>query len=313
MIQSTHSSGTEEPNQGNGQGLLKQLQHRLRTLLRGKTQTLKESLEEALEEHDAAGGYIDPEEKEMLRNVLEFSELTVEDVMVPRSDIIAIPEDIAFDALKLLLLDQEYPHTRLPVYHGSLDDVVGFLHMKDVVKVLCGAEIFNVEKLVREILFVPPSMEVRNLLVTMRVSRVHMAVVVDEFGGTTGLVTLEDLMEEIVGDIEDEHDTVDDITFTELGQDIIRASARMDIEELEKRLGIQLRKADQEDYDTLGGLIYSLTGRIPITGEIISHPAGYEFEITEADPRSVKTVLIRRKEAETSSEEKAPARKAQNG
>ncbi len=277
---------------------LKTFPHRLRALFRRNAASLKESLEEVLEEHDAAGHYIDPKEKEILQNVLIFSELDVADVMVPRGDIAAVPHDISFEALKAILVAEDV-HTRLPVYRGTLDDILGFMHIKDFVRVLGGQEPFAMQKLIREVLFVPPSMKVKDLLVNMRLSRVHIAIVVDEFGGTAGLATMEDLMEEIVGEIQDEHDTAEGLAVAELGRDILKASARIGIAELENKVGISLRIGSDEEYDTLGGLIYSLAGRIPIAGELIAHPAGFEFEIAEADPRAVRTVIIRRKPGAT--------------
>lgn len=273
---------------------LKILFYRLRGLFKRSASSLKESVEEVLEEHDAAGLYVDPKEKEILQNVLTFSELDVEDVMVPRSDIIAIPHDISFENLKALLIQEEHAHTRMPVYRETLDDILGFVHVKDFVRALSNMEAFDLQKLIREVLFVPPSMKVKDLLVNMRLSRVHMVIVVDEFGGTAGLATMEDLVEEIVGEIHDEHDTAEGIIIAELGKDILKTSARIGIAELENRLGASLRVGNEEEYDTLGGLIYSLTGRIPITGELIAHPAGFEFEIAEADPRAVRTVIIRK-------------------
>jgi magnesium and cobalt transporter len=252
--------------------------------------SLSDTVAEAIEEHESAGG----QEKQLLRKVLAFNELEVADVMTPRADIIAVDYSVTLDDLKEVLLREV--HTRVPVYRNTLDDVVGFVHAKDLLKVLCTGGAFNMKSLVRQALFVPPSMMVSALLMKMRLSRVHMALVVDEFGGTSGLVTLEDLMEEIVGDIEDEHDEEDDSLFTRLGSTLFEASARIGITELERKLGMPLKtEEDAEDYDTLGGLIFYMLGRVPARGEIVVHPNGLEFEITDADLRRIRRVLIRRK------------------
>jgi len=256
--------------------------------------SLKESLEEVIEEHDSSGEYIDPEEKEMLQKVLAFSELTVEDVMIPRADIIAVEYETPFDELKKFMVEKA--HTRVPVYRKNMDDIAGFIHIKDIVKVLCNNEEFNMESMMRQTLFVPPSMKISTLLMKMQLAHVHMAIVIDEYGGTTGLVTMEDLVEEIVGEIEDEHDIVDVVVFNKIGSNSYEASARMPIDDLQERLGVDLvEEGEGEDFDTLGGLIFFILGRIPAKGEVALHPKGLEFEILDADPRHIKRVLIRNK------------------
>jgi CBS domain containing-hemolysin-like protein len=267
------------------------------SLLKLRSPTLKESLEEVLEEHDADGEEIPDEEKELLRNVLTFSELTVEDIMVPRADIIYVNNDISFADLKTTII--EAAHTRIPVCRGSLDDVIGFLHIKDLVACLSNndGDKFEIGGLVRQVLFVPPSMKISDVLVNMRAARVHMALVVDEYGGTTGIVTMEDVVEEIVGEIEDEHDTGEEENILiEQGKGVYEVSARIEINVLEKALETKLRSdEDDEDFETLGGLLFIKLGRIPSKGEIIQDK-NFEYQIIDADPRRVKRVLISRNE-----------------
>jgi len=257
--------------------------------------SLKESLEEVIEEHNANGFEMDLEERELLHNVLTFSELDVEDVMIPRADIVAVNNDISLDELKKVFVQKA--HTRLPVYRRSLDNITGFIRVKDFVSVLASDKAFDMETIVRQILFVPPSMKVSDLLVKMQISHVHMAIVVDEYGGTNGIVTLEDLMEEIVGEIEDEHDIEEATPFTQLEKNLFEVSARIDIERLEEKLGVDLSKLrEDEDFDTVGGLIFCLLGRVPAIGEVAEIPSlGLEFEIKEADARRIRRVLIRKK------------------
>ena len=254
--------------------------------------TLKESVEEVIEEHEGENPE-EQEEKILLRNVLSFNELDVEDIMIPRADIVSVDYDITLKELKTLLADNV--HTRFPVCNGKLDDIAGFIHLKDLLPIIGGDKSFKIDTIMRQALFVPPSMRVSALLMKMQISHVHMAIVVDEFGGTCGLVTLEDVVEEIVGEIADEHDVVGDIMFHKIRNDLYEASARVSIEELEQKLETTFAEEEHaEDFDTLGGLIFFLLGRIPTKGEIVTHTNGYEFEITDADIRKIKRVLIRK-------------------
>lgn len=257
--------------------------------------SLKESIEEVIEEHHEAGEKIDPEEKSMLRNVLSFSELNVEDVMTPRADIVYVNHDISLEELKKIIIEKEL--TRLPVCRKTLDNLAGFIHVKDVFLILCQSKPFNIDTITRQVLFVPPSMKVTSLLVKMQHSHIHMAIVIDEHGGTTGLVTMEDLVEEIVGEIKDEHDDMEESFITKLNNHLFEASARIKIKELEEKLEVNLiKEGEEEDFDTLGGLIFNITGRIPVIGEVITHrKTGLEFEITDADQRRIKRALIRKK------------------
>lgn len=262
--------------------------------LRPKADSIKDALEEVIEEHtDAAQQGLAPEEKVMLHNVLSFSDLRVSDIMVPRTDIAAVPSDITLDALKSHLLEQR--HTRIPVYIETLDKVQGFIHVKDLLPMLSLDRPYDLQAVMRSLLFVPPSMRIIDLLVRMRSSGSHMAVVIDEHGGTDGLITMEDLFEEIVGDIQDEHDNDEDVEdrIIRVSDTTFEVNARIPISKLEKKLGLSLVSEDDEgQFDSLAGLIFAQIGRIPARHEIVSHPSGIRFEIIDADPRRIRRVRI---------------------
>ena len=227
-----------------------------------------------------------------------FQSLSVADVMTPRADITAVELSTPFDALVAAFADSE--HSRLPVYRESLDDPVGVAHLKDVFKLLSGpggkrtAEGAVLPRLKRETLYVPASMRAADLLVRMQASRIHMAMVIDEFGGVDGLVTLEDVIEAVVGEIDDEHDEAAAIQIVARAGGVYEIDARVALEELEAALGRSLATPDMdEDIDTAAGLVSALAGRVPQRGEVIAHPAGLDFEITDADPRRVKRLRLR--------------------
>jgi CBS domain containing-hemolysin-like protein len=253
--------------------------------------------------------------QERVLNAARFDTLRVEDVMVPRADIIAVEVDMPLGELARLLA--EAAHSRLPVYRQTLDEPVGVVHIKDVFPHLAEAVAATADPalaekkvlpaIVRPVIYVPPSMSAADLLLRMQTRRMHMAIVVDEFGGTDGLVTLEDLVEEIVGDIEDEHDEADEPPIKPRGANTWEVEARAPIEELEALTGRSLVLTDAvEEVDTLGGLVFTLAGRVPERGEVIVHPAGVEFEVLDADPRRVKRMVVRAKEP-------APALQPANG
>lgn len=255
--------------------------------------SIEEEVAELIEEHDPDGTQVGSEERSILHNVLSLSDSTVSDVMIPRADIAAVEENVTLEDLKNIIIEKE--HTRTPIYKDSLDNVIGFVHIKDVIPFLGTDKPFSLTSILREILYVPPSMKVVDLLVKMRSKRVHMALVLDEYGGTDGLVTLEDLVEEIVGEIEDEHDEQEPQEVRAIDEKTYEVNARVAVEELEKLLGVTLMKEDEEDFETLGGLIFFLLGHVPEVGEIAEHAAsGLSFEVLEADERSVKTLLVRR-------------------
>lgn len=231
---------------------------------------------------------------EMRLRLAEFQDLRVEDVMVARAEIKAV--EVGMEFPELLKYFAEVTHSRLPVFRESLDDPIGFVHIKDVVTELAkGEETMKrpLEKLHRDVLYVPPSMKLTDLLVKMQSTRIHLALVVDEYGGTDGLVTLEDLVEEIVGDIEDEHDE-EEAMFVRRSQRIWEADARTEIEDFAEETGIDLALEDHDtDFDTLGGVAFSLAGKVPVRGEVLRHPTGVEIEIMEADARRIRRIRLR--------------------
>ncbi len=306
-------------------------------------------LETGLKEAPDADAAFSTEEREMLRRLLRFGVLRVEDIMVPRADIIALEESEPLsEALRMF---GEAGVSRIPLFKETLDDPRGMIHIKDLFRWLIkesAGEIFDapiavagavalaepapkprrdgkahhlefggvdlsrpisVAKIRRPVLYVPPSMPATNLLIRMQSTRIHMALVVDEYGGTDGLVTIEDLVEQIVGDIEDEHDVAEAAHISTEPKLGLVASARTPIKELEAHLGVKLLKPEEEeDIDTLGGLMFALLGRVPVRGELVRHPCGLEFEVLDADARRLKKVRIhqpRATDATTAGSDKA--------
>ena len=256
--------------------------------------TLRDQIEEAIEEHEGEAveaGDLTPIERQMVRNLLHFGERTVGDVAVPRADIIAAPESASFD--ELVALFAEAGHSRLPVYRQSLDEIIGMIHIKDVFEILArgATRPETIAGMIREPRYVPTSMGVLDLLAEMRATRTHLAVVVDEYSGTEGLVTIEDLVEEIVGDIEDEHDDEPEAALVALGAGMWDADARAELVDVAAELDPRLAEVE-EDVDTLGGLAFVLAGRIPEPGEIVRHPSGWRIEVTESDARHITRVRL---------------------
>jgi CBS domain containing-hemolysin-like protein len=231
-------------------------------------------------------------ERTLIRNVLRLRDLSAADVMVPRVDIVAVDVEIPFADLVRLLVEEG--HSRLPVYRNGLDEIIGMVHVKDVLGFVASGRVAALPKLLRNVLYVAPSTRALDLLSQMRLQRVHMALVVDEFGGIDGLITIEDLVEEIVGEIEDEHDEAAPGHLIERSDGSLLADARTPIGELEAMLDLKLLAAAEEEVDTVGGLIFMLAGRVPRQGEIIPHPAGLQFEVVDADERRVRQLRIRR-------------------
>jgi CBS domain containing-hemolysin-like protein len=260
--------------------------------------TLREEIEDAIDEAEESrpvAGDLSPTERQMLRNLLHFGEQTAGEIAVTRGDIIAVPSYISFEDLVRAFADAG--HSRLPVYGESLDQVIGMVHIKDVF-------IANVDPtrdramtaLMREPLFVPESMGVIELLARMRAQRIHLAIVVDEFGGTEGLVTIEDVVEEIVGEIEDEHDEAEAGMLTMLDDGLWEADARVELEELAEAVDPRL-SSDEDEVDTLGGLIFLIAGHIPAKGECITHSSGWKLEAVDSDPRRIIRVRLHAPEA----------------
>jgi CBS domain containing-hemolysin-like protein len=268
----------------------------LRALLFGddSESTLRDEIEEAIESREGEAprvGDLTSAERQMLRNILHFGEKNAGDVAVPRGDIIAVPADTSFEGL--IAAFAEAGHSRMPVYEDSLDTVIGMIHVKDVFAVQVGTAPApdDIRTLMRTPLYVPESMGVLDLLARMRADRVHLAIVVDEFGGTEGLLTIEDVVEEIVGEIEDEHDEEMPGLLIPLEDGCWEADARAELgdvaEAIDARLGLV-----EEDVDTLGGLAFVLAGRVPRTGEILEHPSGWRLEVTDADTRRVARLRL---------------------
>jgi CBS domain containing-hemolysin-like protein len=274
---------------------LRRLAERVRALfgVRSADGDLRETIEELIEEAQAAPAEFDARERELLRNIFKLREIAAYDVMVPRADIVAVAHDMSLADLVQKFVREG--HSRLPVYRETLDEVAGFVHIKDVLQFWGDGKAFKLEDILRRVLFVAPSMRVLDLLLEMRKTRVHMALVVDEYGGIDGVVTIEDLVEEIVGEIEDEHDIDERPRLLKESGGAFVADARLPLGEFEEAVGPVLTTEDREaDLDTLGGLVVSLAGRVPGRGEVIAHPAGLEFEVLDADPRRLKRLRIRR-------------------
>jgi CBS domain containing-hemolysin-like protein len=277
------------------------LLRRLTQMLRGDATAaaFRESLEEVIEESDRETADLSAQERTLFANLLKVGERRLDDVMVPRADIIAAEESMPL--VDLVALFREAQHSRLPVYRETLDDPQGFVHIKDVLALMETSDdgsfrwrAASIGEIKRPVLFVPPSMAVLDLLVKMQAAHIQLALVIDEYGGTDGLVSIEDLIEEIVGDIADEHDEdTAPIRRDEAGAFV--ADARAYLEDFKAETGLDLGVDDEiaEDVDTLGGLVTSLAGRVPQRGEIIAHPGGSEIEVLEADPRRVKRLRIR--------------------
>ncbi len=257
---------------------------------------LRDQLEEAIDRHEGdpapdAAGDLSPLERQMVRNLLHFGERDAGDVGVPRADIVAVEENTSFG--ELVRIFAEAGHSRLPVYRGKLDHIVGMIHIKDVFAILATgkAKPPTLTGLIREPLFVPMSRGALDLLADMRSKRVHLAVVLDEYSGTEGLVTIEDLIEEITGEIEDEHDDAPQALIVPLPGGAWEADARAELEDAAALIDARLGEAD-EDVDTLGGLAAVLAGRVPSVGEHVDHPSGWRLEIVEADERRINRLRL---------------------
>jgi CBS domain containing-hemolysin-like protein len=278
-----------EPDSKKKRGLIGRLARRLRRNRRAEE--LRETIEAIIESSDSEREEIAPDEKWLLRNILRLHGVTVADVMVPRAEIVAV--DASTQLQTLIEFARNQGHSRFPVYRGSPDEIVGMIHVKDLLPFWSQRRNFKIEKVLRKALFTAPTMRVLDLLKEMRSTRIHLALVVDEYGGVDGLVTIEDLVEEIVGEIEDEHDSGVPPTLVEEGEGVALADARIAIGELEARCGRFVSDEERAEVDTLGGLVFYLASRVPARGEIIRHPSGVEFEIVEADPRRVRQLRIR--------------------
>ncbi|MEM8731796.1 MAG: hemolysin family protein [Pseudomonadota bacterium] len=229
--------------------------------------------------------------------IMNLRRMRVEDVAIPSADIIAVPTTVTADELVTLFRDSGM--TRIPVYESTLDTPLGFVHLKDFALTHGfngDSKPFDVTAMLRDLLFVPPSMPIGVLLAKMQTERRHMALVIDEYGGVDGLVTIEDLVEQVVGEIEDEHDTNEDVSWVQEKPGVYLALAKTPLEEFEEEIGRSLtdsEEVDEEEIDTLGGLVFMISGRVPARGEVVEHPNGAEFEVVDADPRRIKRLRVR--------------------
>ena len=275
--------------------------NRIRSLLGHPAQepTLRESIAELMSEAEnepesaAPPSELNRQERALIRNILRLRETMADDVMVPRADIVAMRADLTLQqAIEQIQGDG---HSRLPVYREQLDDIIGMIHVKDVFAFVGRPEAFSLEAILRKPLMVAPRVRVLDLLLQMRQARVHMALVVDEYGGIDGLVTIEDLVETITGDIADEHDDEEAPMVIERPDGGLDLNARLPVADFEERVGPFLTEDERDaDIDTVGGLVFTLAGRVPARGEVISHPSGLEFRILDADARRIRRMRARR-------------------
>jgi CBS domain containing-hemolysin-like protein len=292
----------------------------LRTFLGWKTNSIRADLEVVLETGAAAESGFSPEERAMLKNILGLRERGVEDVMVPRADIVAVQKDISLG--ELVKVFEVVAHSRLVVYDDTLDDPTGMVHIRDLIGYMAnraaasastkarrkkpftaGLDLNAIDlsvplsstRLVRTILFVPPSMPAIDLLAKMQATRIHLALVIDEYGGTDGLVSIEDIVEQIVGDIEDEHDEDATVGVVRQQDGSYLANARASLDDVTATIGAEFDVGEAaQDVDTLGGYLVTRVGRVPVRGELVPGPSGFEIEVLDADPRRVKRVRIYR-------------------
>ena len=268
----------------------------LRRLLGGDhDQSLRAALEEAIDEHeddaDAPAGDLSPLERQMVRNLLHFSDHDADDVAIPRGEIVAVPASASWE--ELVAMFAEHGHSRMPVYRDSLDEIVGMMHLKDVFPFLATAKSppRDWTVLMRQPLFVPQARGALDVLADMRASRVHLAVVVDEYSGTDGIITIEDLVEEIVGEIEDEHDDAPTELLVALDDGTWEADARAELDDVGE--AVDSRLADvAEDIDTIGGLAFLLAGQVPPVGAMLTHSSGWKLEVTAGNERHVTRLRL---------------------
>jgi magnesium and cobalt transporter len=274
---------------------------RLLGRLRSTEQSVRDSIAELVQEagsNEETGGPgenpgLDTQERALIANVLRLREINADDVMVPRPDIIAIRSNVSFSEAVALI--RREGHSRFPVFRDHLDDILGMVHIKDVFAYTGAPETFTIEGIIRKPLMVAPQISVLDLLLQMRLTRTHLALVVDEYGGIDGLVTIEDLVETIVGDIADEHDEIEGPMLVERPDGALDINALLPVEAFEARLGPVLSDDERAaDIETVGGLVFNLAGRVPTKGEIIPHPSGIEFLVLEADARRIRRLRARR-------------------
>lgn len=289
----------KEPN-GSGR-IVKWVKKLLPSQKNGNDDSLRDAIEELIEEKEnEPQSAVAAHEKRLISNILDLRDLPVVDVMVPRADIVAI--DINSTKEELMAIMAEKPHSRLPVHKGDLDHIVGVLNIKDLVSSIATSQSFELKDLVREAMVVSPAMRVMDLLLQMRQSKVHVAFVVDEFGGIDGLITINDLIEAIVGEIDDEFEFEVTPQLIERPDGTAIADARYSVESFEQKYGnIFDENEENEEADTLGGLVSYIAGYVPTRGEVIRHSNGIEFEVLDADPRRIMRLRIRNLPQKTAS------------
>lgn len=328
MIDNSDAPPSYEEKEGKNDSFLRPVSNFLMRIIGLRPgSSVRLDLEEALSDEGGQDPSFSEQERSMLSNILSLRERRVEDVMVPRADIIAVDHNSTMG--ELIEIFREAGHSRLPVYHETLDDLVGMVHIRDFLNYLTTSaprkpgheqivqqgspELGTIDlsarladaNIIRRVLFAPPSMPALDLLLKMQSTRIHMGLVIDEYGGTDGLVSIEDIIEEVVGEIEDEHDE-DEQTIIALENGGWLASARASLDEVKDFIGesFDLENLDDElseraeDIDTLGGLMIAIVGRVPARGELIKGPDGFEFEVLDADPRRVKRLRIKQRSSE---------------
>ena len=263
--------------------------------LSSNKENIKDVLEDIIEDNGNSVESIDDGTKKIFKNIIQLNDKCIEDVMIPRADIDSVSSNIKIN--QLITFINKTKHSRIPVYEENLDKVIGMIHIRDLFERINKStkvkrDIKISKSIIRKILFSSPSMRILDLLLKMRSEQIHMSIVVDEFGGTNGLVTIEDLVEEIVGEIKDEHDFEEIDIIKKISKKTYEVSARLTVDEFEKKLGIFFESVDKEDVDTVGGLVFNLIGKIPSRGEVISHKSGLEFTILDADTRKIKRLLV---------------------
>ena len=265
----------------------------IKSLIKNKPEsTLRKTIEEYIEKPKSfeETPTISTQERAILSNILDLRDINVLDVMVPRADIVAIDVSITNNELFSLLAEKQF--SRIPVYHETLDEVLGTVHIKDIMASIAKGLDINIKNLITELPVVSPSMSLLDLVLKMRQSRRHMVMVIDEYGGIDGLVTIGDIIESIIGEIDDEHDTNSNPEMLKESDGSITADGRVNIEEFEERFGTLLSKEEREESDTLGGLVSDIAGHMPTRGEILTHKTGMIFEVIDADPRRINKLRI---------------------
>ena len=263
--------------------------------LSSNKENIKDVLEDIIEDNGNSVESIDDGTKKIFKNIIQLNDKCIEDVMIPRADIDSVSSNIKIN--QLITFINKTKHSRIPVCEENLDKVIGMIHIRDLFERINKStkvkrDIKISKSIIRKILFSSPSMRILDLLLKMRSEQIHMSIVVDEFGGTNGLVTIEDLVEEIVGEIKDEHDFEDIDIIKKISKKTYEVSARLTVDEFEKKLGVFFESVDKDDIDTVGGLVFNLIGKIPSRGQVIAHKSGLEFTILDADTRKIKRLLV---------------------